>query len=77
MTTIKYDLPENSQVRIAIYDMLGRKVRTLVSGFENAGFNAVQWQGKNDFGLSVGAGVYICQIQAGDFVQTRKMILLK
>jgi len=77
VTTIKYDLPENSQVQVAIYDMLGRKVRTLVSGFENAGFNAVQWQGKNDFGLSVGAGVYICQIQAGDFVQTRKMILLK
>ena len=77
VTTIKYDLPENSQVRIAIYDMLGRKVRTLVSGFENAGFKAVQWQGKNDFGRSVGAGVYIYQIQAGDFLQTRKMILLK
>jgi len=77
VTTIKYDLPENSQVQITIYDMLGRKVRTLVSGFENAGFNAVQWQGKNDFGRSVGAGVYICQIQAGDFLQTRKMILLK
>jgi hypothetical protein len=77
VTTIQYDLPDNSQVQIAIYDMLGRKVRTLVSGFENAGFKAVQWQGKNDFGRSVGAGVYIYQIQAGDFLQTRKMILLK
>jgi len=57
--------------------MLGRKVRTLVSGFENAGFKTVQWQGRNDFGRSVGAGVYIYQIQAGDFLQTRKMILLK
>ena len=77
VTTIQYDLPENSQVQIAIYDMLGRKVRTLVSGFENAGFKAVQWQGRNDFGQPVGAGVYICQIRAGDFVQTSKMILLK
>ena len=77
VTTIQYDLPENSQVQVAIYDMLGRKVRTLVSGFENAGFKAVQWQGRNDFGRSVGAGVYIYQIQAGDFLQTRKMILLK
>ncbi|HIN27157.1 MAG TPA: T9SS type A sorting domain-containing protein, partial [Candidatus Marinimicrobia bacterium] len=77
VTTIQYDLPDNSQVQVAIYDMLGRKVRTLVSGFENAGFKAVQWQGKNDFGRSVGAGVYIYQIQAGDFLQTRKMILLK
>ena len=45
--------------------------------FENAGFKVVQWQGRNDFGRSVGAGVYIYQIQAGDFMQTRKMILLK
>ena len=77
VTTIEYDLPENSQVRVAIYDMLGRKVRTLVYGFENAGFKTVQWQGKNDFGRSVGAGVYIFQIQAGNFTQARKMILLK
>jgi hypothetical protein len=77
VTTIQYDLPENSQVQIAIYDMLGRKVRTLAHGFEDAGFKAVQWQGRNDFGQPVGAGVYICQIRAGDFVQTSKMILLK
>ena len=77
VTTIKYDLPENSQVQIAIYDMLGRKVRTLAHGFEVAGFKAVQWRGRNDFGQSVGAGVYICQIRTRDFVQTRKMILLK
>jgi len=77
VTTIKYDLPENSQVQITIYNMLGRKVKTLVHGYEVAGFKAVQWQGRNDFGQSVGAGVYICQIQTRDFVQTRKMILLK
>jgi len=57
--------------------MLGRKVKTLVHGFEVAGFKAVQWQGRNDFGQLVGAGVYICQIRTRDFVQTRKMILLK
>jgi len=77
VTTIKYDLPENSQVQITIYNMLGRKVKTLVHGFEVAGFKAVQWQGRNDFGQLVGAGVYICQIRTRDFVQTRKMILLK
>jgi hypothetical protein len=57
--------------------MLGRKVRTLAHGFEVAGFKAVQWRSRNDFGQPVGAGVYIYQIRAGDFVQTRKMILLK
>ena len=49
----------------------------IITRFENAGFKAVQWQGRNDFGQPVGAGVYICQIRAGDFVQTSKMILLK
>ena len=65
ITTLRYDLPENSIVSITIYDIMGREVRTLVNQTLDAGFK------------SVSAGVYLYQIQAGDFVQTNKMVLLK
>jgi len=64
-------------VNIIIYDMLGRQVRTLVNTTQNAGFKSVVWNATNDHGKPVSAGVYLYQIQAGDFVQTKKMVLLK
>ena len=76
-TTIDYNLPENSLVTITIFDMLGREVNTLVQEFQTAGFKSVQWDGSNSMGRPVSAGVYLYQIQAGEFVQTRKMVLLK
>jgi hypothetical protein len=77
ITTLRYDLPENSYVNITIYDMLGREIRTLVNTTRDAGFKSVIWDATNDYGKPVSAGVYIYQIQAGEFVQTRKMVLLK
>jgi hypothetical protein len=77
VTTLRYDLPENSFVNVIIYDMLGRQVRTLVNTTQDAGFRSVIWNATNDFGKPVSAGVYLYQIQAGEFVQTRKMVLLK
>jgi hypothetical protein len=77
ITTLRYDLPEQANVNIIIYDMLGRQVRTLVNTTQDAGFKSVIWDATNDFGKQVSAGVYIYQIQAGEFVQTRKMVLLK
>ena len=77
VTTLRYDLPEQANVNIIIYDMLGRQVRTLVNQTQDAGFKSVIWDATNDFGKQVSAGVYIYQIQAGEFVQTRKMVLLK
>jgi flagellar hook assembly protein FlgD len=57
--------------------MLGRHVKTLVNQTQDAGFKSVIWDATNNQGKPVSAGVYLYQIQAGDFVQTKKMVLLK
>ena len=77
VTTLSYDLPHNSFVNITIYDVLGREVRTLVNQTQEAGFKSVIWDASNDYGKPVSAGVYLYQIKAGEFVQTKKMVLLK
>ncbi|MCH7762374.1 MAG: T9SS type A sorting domain-containing protein [Candidatus Marinimicrobia bacterium] len=85
VTTLHYDLPENSFVNITIYNMLGRKVRTLFNQTQDAGYKSVIWNATNDNGKPVSAGVYLYQIkahqkegrQAGEFVQIKKMVLLK
>jgi len=77
VTTLRYDLPENSLVNITIYDMLGRQVKTLVSQTQDAGYRSVIWDATNDYGKPISAGIYLCQIQAGEFISTKKMVLLK
>ena len=77
VTTLRYDLPEQSTVNIIIYDMLGRQVRTLLNQTQDAGFKSVIWDATNDYGKPVSAGVYLYKLQAGEFVQTRKMVLMK
>jgi len=77
ITTLRYDLPEQSHVNIVIYDMLGRQVRTLINQIQDAGFKSMTWDANDDRGKPVSAGIYLYQIKAGEFVQTRKMVLLK
>jgi len=77
VTTLRYDLPENSLVNIIIYDLLGRQVKSLINQTQDAGFKSIIWNATNDYGKPVSAGVYLYQIQAGEFVQTKKMVLLK
>ena len=77
VTTLRYDLPENSFVNITIYDMLGRQIRTLVNQRQEAGFKTAQWNATNNSGKPMSAGVYLYRISAGDFHQVRKMVLLK
>ncbi len=77
ITTLRYDLPENSFVKITIYDLLGREVKTLFNRTQDAGYKSVVWNATNDHGKPVSAGVYLIQIHAGEFVQTKKMILLR
>ena len=77
ITTLRYDLPEQSMVNIIIYDLLGRQVRTLINQTQDAGFKSVIWDATNDYGKPVSAGVYLYKIQAEGFIQTKKMVLLK
>ena len=78
MTKISYELPIRTQVNLAIYDLMGRLVQRLRSGeLEEAGRHEAVWYGKDERGQSVAAGVYIYRLQAGSFVDTRRMTLLK
>ena len=76
-TQIKYDLPEDMIVTIAIYDVMGRNIRNLMNMSQDAGYHSIQWDAKNDIGEGVAAGMYIYTIQAGEFRATKKMVLLK
>ncbi|MEE1572774.1 MAG: PKD domain-containing protein, partial [Candidatus Neomarinimicrobiota bacterium] len=77
ITSLRYGLPEQALVTLTIYDLMGRKVTQLVSTTQEAGYQSVRWDATDSFGKPVSAGVYLYQIRAGDFVQTRKMVLLK
>jgi len=76
-TTINYDLPDNAHVSLAIYDLMGKKVITLIDEPKTAGRRSVQWNATNNKGESVSAGMFIYNIQAGQFTHTKKMVLLK
>ena len=77
LTTLKYDLLEDSFVEITIYDMLGNVVNNLVNQNQMQGYKSVQWNATNNQGQPVSTGLYFYTIQAGDFIQTKKMLLLK
>lgn len=76
-TTISYEVPQTLQVRLVIYDLKGRQVRTLVEQQQMAGRYAISWDGHNDQGEAVASGVFIYRLQAGEFTQVRKMTLLR
>lgn len=73
-TTISYNLPNASYVEINIYNLLGEKISTLVSSYQNAGFHKINFD-TNKYNIT--SGVYLYQIKAGSIVETRKMILMK
>ena len=76
-TTLRYDLPVDNHTTLTIYDLNGREVNQIVNTSQPAGHHSVMWNATNSFGKPVSAGVYLYQIRAGEFVQTRKMVLLK
>jgi 5'-nucleotidase / UDP-sugar diphosphatase len=76
-TKIDYTLPAGSDVNIEIYDILGQRVKTLVSGYQPAGEQTVIWNGRDDAGQKVSSGIYFYKMQAGNFVETKKMSLMK
>ncbi|MCH7732658.1 MAG: T9SS type A sorting domain-containing protein, partial [Candidatus Marinimicrobia bacterium] len=77
VTTLRYDLPEQAFVTLVVYDLLGREVKRLVSGIVVSGYHAVVWDGTNNNGQLVGAGVYLYRIQAGKYAKVSKMVLLR
>ena len=76
-TEISFDLPAPSDVNITIYDISGRMVRDYRMDEMPAGSHSVVWDGCNDSGQDVSSGVYLCKMQAGDYIRARKMLFLK
>ena len=76
-TTIHYSLPEESHITITVFDMLGKKVNQVISSVQPAGSHSIQWNGTDHNGNPVSTGIYLYQIQTGDFIQTKKMVLMK
>ena len=76
-TTISFSLPQKSPVKLVVYDILGKEVKTLINSEKDAGSYDVQWNGTNNNGQTVSTGIYIYRIKAGDFVREKKMILMK
>jgi hypothetical protein len=77
VTTIAYTLKKAGKFSLTIYNLTGQKVKVLESGVKQAGHYTVQWDATNDEGRKVPSGIYFYQLRAGDFVKTKKMILLK
>ena len=77
ITTLHYNLSEDANVNITIYDMMGRVVSNLVNSQQIAGYKSVQWNATNNAGQPVSAGLYLYTIEAGKFRQVKKMVLLK
>jgi hypothetical protein len=76
-TTISYSLPQEMDVKLEIYNILGQRVRVLVDEHQEAGYKTIIWDGKDDDGREVSSGIYFYRIKASDFVRARKMVLLK
>jgi hypothetical protein len=76
-TEIEFVLPKYQQVSLVVYDMLGRKVKTLVNDARHAGEHRVTWNGTNELGTSVASGVYVYRLASGSMSKVHKMMLLR
>jgi len=76
-TTIKFHLPRSSKVTLTIYDVQGHLVRQLVRGTRAPGYHSVQWNGQNEAGMMVTTGVYFYRIQADNYCEIKRCLLLK
>jgi len=76
-TTISYDLPEQSMIKLTVFDIRGQEVTNLNNGIKQPGKYEVQWNGMDQAGNQVSTGVYFCRLETGYFSQTIKMLYLK
>ena len=77
LTKIAYQIPEVSNVKIKVYDLLGREIKTLVDEYETIGKYSVYWDGKDNQNIDVSSGVYFYRLESSDKIITRKMMLLR
>ncbi|MDP7436949.1 MAG: Ig-like domain-containing protein [Candidatus Marinimicrobia bacterium] len=77
VTSINYQLASDTHVTLTVYDIMGQKIRTVVSEDQSAGFRSVVWNGKDNYNNPVSSGVYFYRLHAGNYIQTRKMILMR
>jgi len=77
VTQITYQLPQPGVVSLKIYNVQGQLVRTLVNEYKPAGTHSISWNGRSDLGMEVSSGIYLYRIQAGNFTETKRMILIK
>jgi photosystem II stability/assembly factor-like uncharacterized protein len=76
-TTLRFSLPQRGEVELAVYDLLGRRVATLMQGGQEGGTHLLQWDGRDDQGRELASGVYLHCLRAGGKVETRRLLLLK
>jgi hypothetical protein len=76
-TVIEFNVPRATNITLRIYDVAGRAVRTLVSGYQSSGRKRVEWNGRDDGGKAVASGVYFYRLSTGNFCETRKIVLVK
>ncbi len=76
-TTIRYDVPIRSHIQLAIYNILGQKVAAVADAPHEAGTYSIPWNGLTDAGIQAPSGLYVVRLTAGDYVTTRRMILLR
>ncbi len=72
MTEIRYTLPKECLIRLEVFDILGRRVATLVDGFQRAGYKSIRWDGDG-----MASGIYFYRLKAGDYTKVRKMVLIR
>ena len=76
-TTISYDVPEQTNIQLDVFDVLGTHIRTLVNLRQTPGHYSVTWDGKDEQHHNVPSGIYVCQLKTGKFVTSRKMLLVR
>jgi hypothetical protein len=75
--TVRFDLPASARVRLALYDVTGARTRTLLDGERGAGSHDLRWDGRDDGGRTVPAGVYFLRLECGREVRTQRVALVR
>lgn len=76
-TTISFNLASEGQVRLAVYNITGQRVKTLLNGPRQAGLHNVVWDGRDESGNSVASGIYFYRMETADYTESKQMVLLK